>query len=310
MTVTSPSPLGGGSLEVRRPADDSPNSRPVADFRQSLRRAAMHALSAASVRDTQPWRWRLDNDGLRLYADYSRHLRVLDPAARQLIMSCGCALFNARASLAGDGFGVRVSRLPTGRPDVLACIAVDPTADDTSPPSEMPAPENLLDALEDAAAAEGVGFVVARRAEHQLALARLSEQAEALSAADPAYRAELRAWTTGNLSEDGWLTGWTTAPVAGTAADVAITLCTDGDTPLHWLRSGEALQRLVVESARYGYTVTPVPHVTAVSTVRARLRAELGLTGWPHVVLALRAIRGVRPTGRRRRLVDVLDETG
>ncbi len=64
------------------------------------RRAAVRATLAASVHHTQPWRFQLSSDGLDLFVDPSRQLQVLDPLGRQMTISCGCTLMNARASVA------------------------------------------------------------------------------------------------------------------------------------------------------------------------------------------------------------------
>jgi hypothetical protein len=60
----------------------------------------------------QPWRFVLSADALEIHADPSRQLRVLDPRGRQMTISCGCALFNARASIAAAGYDPPVERLP------------------------------------------------------------------------------------------------------------------------------------------------------------------------------------------------------
>jgi len=62
----------------------------------ALRAAAQRAILAPSVHNTQPWRFVLDSGGLEIHADRTRQLAVLDPTGRQLHLSVGCALPNAR----------------------------------------------------------------------------------------------------------------------------------------------------------------------------------------------------------------------
>ena len=65
-----------------------------------------------------------DRTSLELHADNDRQLRALDPTGRQLVISCGCALFNARVGLAADRM-VEVDRLPDpAKPDLLARLTV------------------------------------------------------------------------------------------------------------------------------------------------------------------------------------------
>jgi hypothetical protein len=84
-------------------------------------------------------------------------------------------------------------------------------------------------------------------------------------------------------------------------------LCTAGDGPGDWLRAGEALERVLLAITRHGFTASPLTQVTEVPTTRARLRAELGLIGYPQILLRV-GQAAVAPSSRRRRLVDVIVE--
>jgi hypothetical protein len=87
---------------------------------RSLTQATFAALSAPSVLDTQPWRWRIDEDRIELYADWRRRLADIDPDGRLLLISCGAALHHTRVALAAAGVGVDVLRFPdSGDPDLL-----------------------------------------------------------------------------------------------------------------------------------------------------------------------------------------------
>lgn len=78
----------------------------------TFRGATERAQRAPSILNTQPWRWRWDENVLRLYADQSRQLTSIDPDGRLLTLSCGAALHHARVALAGAGCDVAVSRFP------------------------------------------------------------------------------------------------------------------------------------------------------------------------------------------------------
>jgi len=89
-------------------------------FRKAVERASM----APSVHNTQPWHFVVRPDVLELRGDSDRQLRALDPTGRQMVISCGCALFNARVGLAA-GRVVQVDRLPdAAEPDLLARLTV------------------------------------------------------------------------------------------------------------------------------------------------------------------------------------------
>jgi hypothetical protein len=89
-------------------------------FRKAVERASL----APSVHNTQPWQFVVRPDVLELHADDDRQLRGLDATGRQMVVSCGCALFNARVALAGDRI-LQIDRLPnTAQPDLLARVTV------------------------------------------------------------------------------------------------------------------------------------------------------------------------------------------
>ena len=192
----------------------------------ALRHAAVRAVLAPSVHNTQPWRLVLGPDRLEVHADWSRWLPVLDGRGRQLLLSCGCALLNARCSLAAAGLPVRVDRFPDPlRPLLLAKIVVlddssaahhdaDADADTNADLAGLdaavedrrtnrtrfdgePLPAELLDRLVDVATHHGVELLPLTERQARSA-AQLSRVADKVADAMPGYRHELRAWTEGD----------------------------------------------------------------------------------------------------------------
>ena len=91
----------------------------------ALRRSVEYAGRAPSVHNTQPWRFRVDGSVLTLYADLRRRLEVLDPAGRQLVVSCGAALANVDLALRVEGLLPAVHLVPDGTMlDRLAVVQV------------------------------------------------------------------------------------------------------------------------------------------------------------------------------------------
>jgi hypothetical protein len=318
---------------------------------QALRQAAVRATLAPSVHNTQPWRFFINHGTLEIHANWSRKLRVLDPSGRQLMVSCGCALLNARVSLAASGFDAVVERLPDpAEPDLLARISLPDEAVDWLPLgvldpvvelrqtnrrrfAEDAVPPQVVSSLVSAAHAEGAELVEITLPEHRLATARLSQQADREENADPAYRAELRAWTTDDPRRrdgvpalavphldagahddipirdfDTHGMGWLPIETHPSMDQCLVLLGTLEDRPAAWLRAGEALERLLLELTRQGFAASPLTQVIEVPRTRALLRDELGLAMNPHVLLRIgRAAK--TPASRRRRLVDVLTES-
>ena len=183
---------------------------------QALRRAAARAILAPSIHNSQPWRFILTKGVLELHADRARQLQVLDPASRQLMISCGCALFNARVALAAAGYATNVQRFPEpGRSGLLARLsavraggravveelaaldsAIELRHTNRRRFTDERVPAELVEDLVAAAAAEGANLLPIRGDRQLRAVTALSQRAAAQADADPAYRAELRAWTT------------------------------------------------------------------------------------------------------------------
>jgi len=181
-----------------------------------LRKAVERASLAPSVHNTQPWRFVIGSDALELRADNDRQLRALDPTGRQMVISCGCALFNARVGLAADRV-VQVDRLPDpAQPDLLARLTlVDKPAAWTplvrlDPMIERrhtnrrdfldgDVPSDVIYELTTAAEQEDASLVQIVEPEQKLVAAQLSQEAEAIQNNDPRYQAELEAWTTTDL---------------------------------------------------------------------------------------------------------------
>jgi hypothetical protein len=69
------------------------------------------AVRAPSLHNTQPWRFASSGDAIELQADTSRQLLV-DPDGREMIISCGAALFGLRLAVRSLGYLPEVELLP------------------------------------------------------------------------------------------------------------------------------------------------------------------------------------------------------
>jgi hypothetical protein len=318
------------------------------DLARALRRAAIRATRAPSVHNTQPWRFVVRDGGLDILADWGRRLTVLDPRGRQLLMSCGCAVFNARVALAAAGLGITVERFADPiRPDVVARIvpsgswppdpvlarlepAIDTRQTNRRRFADEPVSDDVIAVLRDAAHAEGSELFHVAGDEHRAALATLSQLADTIENADPAYRAELRRWTsddprrldgvpafavahvTGRAHDDIPLRdfdtrgmGWLPENTESSTRQCLVLLGTNADNPAAWEQCGEALERVLLEISRLGFTSSPVTQVIEVPRTHAELREALQLRMHPHILIRIGKAPLTTPT-RRRRLVEVM----
>ncbi|MEZ4400672.1 MAG: nitroreductase family protein [Kofleriaceae bacterium] len=176
-----------------------------------LRGAVACAVLAPSTHNTQPWRFRRRGEVVELWADDARQLAVIDPMRRQLFISCGCALYNARVAIRAEGFTERVDVLPRpDQPNLIAVVRVGlpraATDLDRALVAAIPrrhtnrrrfldrpvaAPQ--AEALAHAAAAERVHlFRLAPAAKR--ALAALVAECDRRRFAEPAYRQQVGEW--------------------------------------------------------------------------------------------------------------------
>jgi hypothetical protein len=84
----------------------------TASSEEIARFVASAAVQAPSVHNTQPWRFHQGDHEVSISANNERQLRVADPHGREMMISCGAALFNMRVALRYLGFVPRVRVLP------------------------------------------------------------------------------------------------------------------------------------------------------------------------------------------------------
>lgn len=198
------------------PRDGSPQER--------LAFALRYAILAPSAHNTQPWRFRIRGDMVELHVDRSRVLPIADPAGRELMISCGAALFFLRITLRRFGHAPNVVLNPDSvQPSLVACLwlgeRAEPTADEAVLAEaiphrhtnrrafdERPVPSELTLALVRAAAAEGAWLEAVADPERKRSLAGLVAQAHAEQLADEAFVGELASWVRDPAAEDGMAT--------------------------------------------------------------------------------------------------------
>ena len=167
---------------------------------------------APSVHNTQPWRFLAREDAIELHADSGRRLHA-DRGGREMLISCGGALFGLRLGIRELGYRPVVDLLPErSRPGLLARVWLGEPAPMTAQERQMlaalphrhthrgpflpgPLPAGLLPRLQHDALAEGATLALITDPVMYQKLAALAVAAGRRGAADPVIRAETRRWS-------------------------------------------------------------------------------------------------------------------
>ncbi len=176
------------------------------------------AAQAPSSHNTQPWRWVASPDDTRidLYADRSQALPINDPRGRELVISCGAALFALRVAAAHAGTGAVVTPFPSDDPVHLATVLLAGEPGDESalydalaarhthhgPFLRTSVPPMVLAALRAAAQAEGACLHVMDALQRD-SVAGLVAEADRVLWCDRGWRRELARWFRIRRSGDG-----------------------------------------------------------------------------------------------------------
>jgi hypothetical protein len=174
---------------------------------------------APSLHNTQPWHFTVSGDAIELRADPSRQLLV-DPDGREMIISCGAALYGMRLAVRSLGYRPEVELLPgpsKGQP--LARVQLGPAAPVTADERKMlaavphrhthrgpfeadPLPAGLLARLQDDAQAEGATLTEIDAGPVRSELMALLAASGRRHDRDPRSRAETWRWSHEPTSPD------------------------------------------------------------------------------------------------------------
>ena len=300
------------------------------------------AARAPSLHNTQPWRFRVIERTIELYADGRRQLPE-DPDGRELLLSCGAALYGLRLAVRSLGQvpevelfpGAAEDRRPLARvrlgaaapatPEEQRLLAAVPHRHTHRGPFEPgPLPGGLLPRLKRDARAEGATLTVVGQAEARHRLAAIAALARLREAMNPASRAEIERWTRelGSPARDGVPAsafpptpdeppgglpardfdlgrGLGRLPPSEPPAWTTAVLATPADSEPDWLRAGQALHRLLLRAASQWVFASLQTQPLRAVWVRALIREELTLPGWPQMLLQLGVARTAHSTARR-----------
>ena len=294
---------------------------------------------APSLHNSQPWQFRFVGDAVELLIEPKHAMRVSDPQARELVISCGAALYNLRLAMRCQGLVPHVDVVPAcGEPLLLARIKAEqgpaPTPDEQRLLSavvhrhthrhgfmQVPIAQTLAAAFATDTAAEGSELIWIDDPAQVTAITKLALLADQLQAGDPAWRAEIDRWITLGGREGiprravpavrPELRVTDRLPVRGFLSDQAGTrdragfpgrialITSKGDQLADWLAAGQSLQRMLLRAADDWVFATYATAPLEVPALREALRDRLGLRDHPQMLLELGHAGYAHPTPRR-----------
>ena len=303
------------------PAPVLPSVSPHPVFEEVVRCAVL----APSSHNTQPWHFRVRERGLEVRADRTRALPVNDPEDRELTISCGAALFNARVAVGHLGFDAHVKLCPRADDaDLLATLELGeprlPTEEEGRLYAVLPrrhtyrkafdrreVPEDVLAQLHAAVEEEGAGLHVSEHMPEKLELAELVAEGDKLLWDDPRWRRELGLWMHPRRKGDGLTVPGVAAVLAplvlrsfdlgnGEAArdrllaersPVIAVLWTEGDGVRDWMHAGQALERLLLVGRDLGLQASYLNQPIQMPLLRQKVQRYVGRAGFPQLLLRL-----------------------
>ena len=317
-----------------------------ADLRTQLRFAVRYAILAPSSHNTQPWLFRIGDARVELVCDRTRALPVVDPDDRELLISCGAALFVLRLTLHAHGLAERTTILPDPTDgDLLARVDVignaSPQTQDVRLFEEIqsrvtsralfepdPVPEHVVSAMRSAAMDEGAWLAPFAGADERAAVGSLVARGDIDQFADERFRRELALWMHARRSGDGLAvhgalvtrTLMRTFDIGGRRArsdreiaegsPLLAVLGTGGDSPRTWIAAGQALAHVLLLAQRAGLASGFLNQPIEVPELRPQLAALTKHEGLPQLLVRFgypKAGLGAPPRHTARRpLIDVL----
>ncbi|HET7017172.1 MAG TPA: hypothetical protein VFI65_24830 [Streptosporangiaceae bacterium] len=176
------------------------------------------AVNSPSVHNTQPWWFYGTDHEIGIHADDERTLAVADPDGREMMISCGAALFTARVAMRYIGLVPEVKVFPEqGLSNLVARI----NWEDEMPPIDYerdlfdeiprrrthrggfdpePLPETIHSALMNEVSKEGAALVILGDKARRNALAGIVEAGEYATRTNSARARELAKWAPGPSS--------------------------------------------------------------------------------------------------------------
>jgi len=263
-----------------------------------------YAILAPSSLNTQPWKFNVSGDEIRLFADKTRWLTVSDADQRELYISQGTALENLLVAAEHFGYGYNVT-YPSGNGYLVAIIKLTPDSERSQYPKLFEAilarhahtnknpydakeiPESALQALKNISVSGDVKLVLDSDGKFRNEFRDLTVSADQKQYSDSNYKSELgHSLGQGMMGPTGVQATLSQLSVlfldTGTDqirkdADLVNStptlgfISSDGNDRVSQIKSGQLLERIWLEATAMGISLQPMSQALEVPETKAKL---------------------------------------
>jgi nitroreductase len=321
------------------------SAKKTAVTEEQIKSLLSYAILAPSSHNTQPWRFKITDGAVSMFADRMRALPANDPDDRELIISCGCALMNLRVAAAHGGFGVTFDVTPDyGDDDLLAVISFrqeEALSNDNAGLFESikgrrtyrkrfmsrQVASAIIDSLSAAASEEDCCLEVIESEECRQKAAELVSEGDSIQWSNLRWRRELAAWMHPRRRGEGLAVPGILAPIAkfvvrtfdmgnrvgakdkqhADKSPVLAVIGSSGDNVVDWIAAGQALEKILLAAQSQGLQASYLNQPIQVASLRPRLQSLLNQKGFPQILLRLGYPEEVIDVAPRRPLDDVIE---
>jgi nitroreductase len=284
-----------------------PGDKPIQDQVKFLLR---YAILAPSSHNTQPWKFKVQNNTLSVYADLTRWLKVADSDQRELRISIGCSLENLCVAAQHFGLKGEVNYFPdNNNSELVSFITFNPSGSKESynhvnlfsaitkrTTNHNPFEDRTLEPehqneLFQTCNDSSLTLELISDSERKMKIEDLIVQADAMQFSNPAWREELAYWLGKGVFGTSWIIS-KVAKLAVTYLDLskgtmkkdaslfmsapvfAVISSQTNDAETH-IRVGRLFERISLAATLLGLHVHPMSQVLEFSELKAALSQML-----------------------------------
>ncbi len=282
-----------------------------------------YAVLAPSLHNSQPWKFAVRADEIRILADPTRQLKVADSDARELYISIGCAIENLLIAATYFGLYTSVTYFPDAHDELLVAsvsftegagapsladqerfLAIGLRHTNRQTYANKPLTENDLQRLGASVREPDVALQVSDDTHLKLAVNALVVSADITQFADPNYRDELNNWIQQGEFGYRWLISrmgqLATTYLAShhkpikPEADIVINapllalITTHADDRCSQVKAGQVFERLALQATTLNIGIQPLSQIVQVHELKPELlRLFEAATEFPQMVFRL-----------------------